>query len=136
MAGTLAAHDGQRSLGQPHHTEEVGIDLGAEVAEIDVLDCPHVGVTGVVDQHVETSKAVDSDHDCVANLLVVGHVERGDRQRVGVLGGEVVQRRGRANAGDHAMSCPQCRFGDGAPEAAGGARNEEHVRLIGHGNSL
>jgi hypothetical protein len=135
VAAALGAHDGKRRLRQTHHAEEVGFDLGAEVVEVDVLDRRHVGVAGVVDQHVESAESVDGGGDRSADVVVVGDVERDDGEVVGVPSRKVVQRRCGTDAGDHAVPGVQRGLGNGTPQSARGSGNEKYVCPIGHGGS-
>jgi hypothetical protein len=125
VPGALLAHHRQGGPGEPDDTEEVGVDLGAEVVEVDVLDRADVGVSGVVDQHVEPPEAVDGGADRGAGGLLVGHVERDDGEPVAVLGGEVVQRLGAADAGDDLVTGVEDGADDLPAEAAGGAADQE-----------
>jgi hypothetical protein len=78
-------------------------------------------------QHVEPAERADGSADCSAYVVGVGDVEVDDRQAVGVRGGKVVERRGRAGTGDHAVSGVQGSLGDDTPKSTRGAGYEEDV---------
>ncbi|GAY15070.1 hypothetical protein MSZK_17960 [Mycobacterium sp. shizuoka-1] len=114
-------------MGEPDDTEKVRLDLGAKVVEIDILGGGHVGVTGIVDQNVEAPPTTDRGVRGGADMIIVGDVEFDDGQTVWFSRGEIVERRGCANACDDAVPGSQSRLGDGTSETAGGSGDEEDM---------
>jgi hypothetical protein len=72
----LCAEDRQRGLGHVHSAQKHGIELGSEVVEVDLFDGCHVGVPGVVDDHVETPEGRDCLPDGPPGAGRIGDVER------------------------------------------------------------
>jgi hypothetical protein len=57
-----------------HGAEKDRFDLGAEVGQIDFFEGCHVGVAGIVDDHVQPAETVDGGLDCRVRLIRVGYV--------------------------------------------------------------
>ena len=125
MAAALLAQHRQRRLGDVDDAEEVGVDLGAEVVGVDVLDRGEVRVAGVVDDDVDAAEALAAGGDRGLRGGGVGDVEGEGEDLVGVGGDEVVELLGPAGGGDELVAGVEDGLGDRAAEAAARAGEEE-----------
>ncbi len=89
----------QRGLGHPQRAEHVGLDLVARLLLGQLLDEAEVAVAGVVDDDVEPPEVIVRLLDRGEVGVAVGHVELDRQQRVAVLRGQIVERRGVAGGG-------------------------------------
>ncbi len=99
MPAALRPQERQRGLRHPQRAEHVGLDLVARLGLGQLLDEAEVAVAGVVDDDVEPAEVVVGLLDGGEVGVAIGHVELDRQQRVAVLLGEVVQRRGVARGG-------------------------------------
>lgn len=56
MSGPLLAEDWEDRLGDINDSEEVGVNLGAEIRYVNVFDGCGVGISSIVDHHVDATK--------------------------------------------------------------------------------
>ena len=128
----LLAQQRDRRLGDVVDAPEVRLELGAEIGVVRRLDGRHVGVAGVVDDHVDPAEAVAGGGQRLPCLGGIGHVEAEREEAVAVALDELVEllrpgrRRGDAVAGLEGG------VGEGAAEAARGACDEPCLFHVGN----
>jgi hypothetical protein len=66
--GPPAAQHRTRRLRHVDHSEQVGLDLGAEVAVVHLLDRCAGGIAGVVDDDIQAPERIDGDGDPPASF--------------------------------------------------------------------
>ena len=117
-AGALLAQDRQRGPSDVDDTEEVGLDLGAEVGLGGVLDRGHVRVPGVVHQDVQAPERLDGGVDGPPRRGRVGHVQGDEADAVPVRVHEVREGLGAPGGGDQVVARLKDRLGEGTAQAA------------------
>jgi hypothetical protein len=71
----LLAQNWEYGLGDIDYTHEIGVDLGTEVLDINVLDSNGVGISCIVDDDVDAAELVMACLDGFEDLLIVGDIE-------------------------------------------------------------
>jgi len=137
--GALLAHDREHGACHGHRSEQVGLDLAADLLRRELLEEAAEEVGGVVDQHVDASEPLDRRGDGPLGARFVGDVERGDEQ-VLVLADGRSHGIGAAAGGDDAVTRGERGPGEVDAHAATGAGDQPrlggdvvggHVVLLG-----
>ncbi len=127
--GPAGAHGRQDGLQQGQRTDDIGLELGADLVERGLLDRPDQAVAGVVDQDVDLAGDGLGLGGAGFHGGLVGDVED---QGVAAQQLESVGVLGLAHRADDRVAARQGRQGDLAPEPAGDAGDQPG---FGHGNS-
>ena len=80
MARALLAHDRQDSAGDVHRADEAGCQLLADLLRRQFLEVAGVEAGGVVDQHVDSTEAINGGPHRSLGVSGAGDVERDSQQ--------------------------------------------------------
>jgi hypothetical protein len=125
MSGLLLAHDGNNCFCDVEHAEEVGVDLHAEIFDINVVDRSSNGVSGIVDDNIDTAELVMASLHCCNGLVVASDIEGNGKDSVSAVfldeAGDLLWL---AGGSDDRVAVVKSGFGDGGAKATRGASDE------------
>ncbi len=124
MSAALCPQVRQSRLRDPEGTEQVGLQLVAELLLADLLDHPELAVAGVVDDDVEPAEVLVRPGDRVERRGPVGDVELQGEDGVAVLLDEVPEAADVAGGGGHPVAALEGCDRPLPAEAAGGSGDE------------
>ena len=130
LAAPLFTHPGEDELAHPDETEHVRLELAPHVLERHGLDGAGLAVAGVVDEHADRTLDVGHGLDRRLHRRFIGDVER---QRLGTLGGQFLDRLGAARRrvdGEAIAEQPLCRR---LADPGGAACDQDHFGVGRHG---
>src|SRR5262249_41780060 len=130
--GSLRAQHRQRGAGDVDDPEQVGLDLGAEVRGVHLLERRAVGVPGVVHDNVDAAELGDSVFERGDGRGGDGHVEPEDAGAVVVTLDERAQLLWLPRGGDDAVAVGQHGAYQLRSEATGTAGDEPNLRGVRH----
>ena len=127
---------GQHRLGHAHQAEKVGLEHGADLLVLALLDRGHVAVAGIVHEHVDAAEGVTRRLHRRRHLGRLGDVQRHGLAAAAGAVLEVLHVLGLARGGDQTPAAVEHELGEFAPEAGGAAGDEpDGIGGEGHGGS-
>jgi hypothetical protein len=112
-----------------NNTPQVGLDLCAHVLFGGILNGRNVGITGIVNYHVEPPKAINGYGYSGTGLPRFRHVKLNNAHVLFIALYQIVQLFGLASGGNQQVAMSQHCFGETAPKAARTASNQPDFLL-------
>jgi hypothetical protein len=103
-------------------TEQIRINLRADVRQRSVFDGTHIAIAGIVNEDVEATEGLDRFIDGALCLSFVRDVERNGPHALSKLASEIHEMLRIAGRGQYAVPGFEGLFSEGSPEATGSPR--------------